>query len=132
MEEKAEVVLNFTEPASKGTIYQDITWSKNLTGNSNYRVVFLKPSTNGGVPLYGDEYCPGKGRCNISRKVKLNVTTGELTIYSTEMSDEGFYYYYFYGSSGASDTGHKYEIHMEVYGKCINMLYIHIIKKSYL
>ena len=118
MEEKEKLLLNFKEPASEGT-YKDITWSKNLTGNSNYRVVFLNSALNGGVPLYGDEYCAGTGKCNISTRVKLNVATGELTIYSTEISDEGFYYYFFHINGGTSDTGHKYEIHMEVYGKYV-------------
>ena len=115
VEEKTEVVLNFTEPGSVGS-YTEITWYKNRTGNSQYRIVFLKPSINGGVPLYYNEFCSGSIPCNTSSKVVLNTTTGELTIYSVNISSEGFYYYYFY-IDGTPDTGHKYEIIMEVYGE---------------
>ena len=116
MEENTEVVLNFTEPGWGGS-YDEITWSKDRTGSSQYRIVFLKPSFNGGVPLYYNEFCSGSSPCDASSKGDLNVTTGELTIYSVAVSDEGFYYYNFYIGGGSASTGHKYEIHMEVYGK---------------
>ena len=114
MEEKTEVVLNFTELGSGGP-FTDMAWYKDQTGSSEYRIVFLKPSVNRGKPQYYNDYCSGASPCDTSSKGELNVDTGELTIYSVNISDEGFYYYYFYG--GSSDTGHKYEIHTEVYGK---------------
>ena len=118
VEEKTEVVLNFTEPGSGGS-YEEITWSKDQTGSSQYRIVFLKPYLNGGMPLYYDEYCPGTDTdmCYTSTKGELKVDTGELTIYSVNISDEGFYYYYFYIGSGTVDTGRKYEIELKIYGK---------------
>ena len=116
VEEKTEVVLNFTEPGSVGS-YTEITWYKNRTRSSQYRIVLLNPNINGEVPLYHNEYCSGTVTCNTSIKVELNVDTGELTIYSVNISDEGFYYYDFYIYGGSADTGHKYEIIMEVYGE---------------
>ena len=115
-EENTEVILNFTEPGSGGS-YEEITWYNDQTGASVYKIVFLKPSINGGMPLYYNEFCSGSSPCSTSSKVELKVDTGELTIYSVNISDEGFYYYYFYGEHGTPDTGYKYEIDMEVYGQ---------------
>ena len=116
VEETRVVVFEFTEPGSGGP-YADITWYKDQTGSSDYRIVFLRPSVNGGVPLYYDEFCSGSSPCNTSSKGKLNVDTGELTIYSVNITDEGFYYYDFYIEDGRVDTGVKYEIDVEIYGK---------------
>ena len=115
-EENTKVVLNFTEPGSGGS-YEEITWSKDRTGSSTYRIVFVHPVATEGEPLYYDEYCSGSNQCNTSSEVELNVDTGELTIYSVSVSDEGFYYYYFYIESGTVDTGRKYEIELKIYGK---------------
>ena len=118
VEETTEVILNFTEPGSGGS-YEDITWSKDQTGSSQYRIVFLKPEINGGVPLYYNEFCSGSSPCNTSSKGVLNITTGELTIYSVKISNEGFYYYQFYIERGTPDTGRNYEIDREVNGEFI-------------
>ena len=115
VEEKTEVVLNFTEPGSGGP-YDEITWYKNQTGNSDSRIVSVYSSTAGGEPRYYNEYCSGTSPCETSSKGELNVDTGELTIYSVNISDEGFYYYKFYIKDGSTDTGLKYEIDMEVCG----------------
>ena len=120
VEEMTEAVLNFTEPGSGGS-YEEITWYKDQTGGSQYRIVFVHSSATGGEPNYYDEYCSGTSPCDTSSKVELNVDTGELTIYSVNISDQGFYYYYFY--DGTVDTGNKYEIHMEVYGRVIKLLF---------
>ena len=116
VEEKVEIVLNFTEPGSGGS-YDEITWYKDQTGSSEYRIVYLRPFVNEGKPLYYNEFCSGSSPCETSSKGELNVDTGEMTIYSVNISDEGFYYYFFYRSSGTADTGNKYEIYSEVYGK---------------
>ena len=113
-EENTEVILNFTEPGSGGS-YEEITWYKDQTGASAYRIVFLHPATRG-EPRYYNEYCSGSSSCYTSSKVELNVTTGELTMYSVNISDEGFYYYDFYIEHGTPNTGRNYEIDMEVYG----------------
>ena len=76
-EENTEVVLNFMKTGSGGS-YEEIDWSKDQTGSSHYKIVFLRPGINGGVPLYYDEYCSGTGTCNTSTKVELKVHTGEL------------------------------------------------------
>ena len=116
VEENTEVLLKFTEPGSRGR-YDEITWYKDQTGNSQYRIVFVHPSATGGEPQYYNDYCSGTSPCDTSSKGQLNVTTGEFTIYSVAISDEGFYYYDFYIDGGTADTGNKYEIHMEVYGR---------------
>ena len=72
--------------------------------------------------------------CYTSSKGELNVNTGELTINSVTISDEGFYYYEFYmGYDGTADTGHKYEIHTEVYGKVTKFqsIYTHLNLQNY-
>ena len=115
-EEMTEVVLNFTEPGSGGP-YEEITWYKDQTGRSQYRIVFLHSSATGGEPQYYNEFCSGSSPCETSSKGELNVNTGELTIYSVAISDEGFYYYDFYIDGGTADTGHKYEIHTKVSGE---------------
>ena len=116
MKEIVEVILNFPEPGSGGP-YEEIIWSKDQTGNSQYRIAFVHPVATGGEPLYYNEFCSGSSPCETSSKGELNVDTGELTIYSVGYSDEGFYYYNFYINGGSADTGHKYEIELEVYGK---------------
>ena len=115
VEEMAEVVLNFGEPGSGGP-YEEITWSKDGTGSIG-RIVFFYPDLIGGEPLYYNEFCSGSSPCETSSEGELNVDTGELTIHSVTISDEGFYYYYFYIDGGSANTGHKYEIHLELYGK---------------
>ena len=116
VEENTKGVLSFEDPGSGGYI-AEITWFKDQTAHSSFRIVFLRLDLNGGVPLYYDEYCSRTDTCNTSTKGKLNVGTGEMTIYSVTISDEGFYYYYFYREGGSSNTGHKYEIEMNVHGK---------------
>ena len=121
VEENAEVVLNFSKPGSGGP-YEDITWYKYQTGNSQYRIVFVHPSATTGESWYYNEFCSGSSPCETSRKGELNVVTGKLTIYNVNISDEGFYYYDFYIEGGAPNTGHKYEIELEVNGKSMRTL----------
>ena len=111
-----EVLLQFPEPGSGGP-YEEITWYKDQTGTSQYRIVWLHSTATEGKPLYYNEFCSGSSTCDTSTKGELNVDTGELTIYNVNVSDEGFYYYNFYIYSSPADTGHKYEIHLKVHGK---------------
>ena len=106
----------FTEPGSGGS-YEEIEWSKGATGSSFTRIVFVRPAVTAGEPLYYNEYCSGSSPCNLSEKVELNVDTGSITINKVQISDEDFYYYHFYIDGGTADTGHKYEIRLEVHGK---------------
>ena len=110
--------LEFPEPGSGGP-YEEITWYKNQTGASAYRIVFVHSSATGGESEYSyyREYCSGSSPCYSSEKVELNVDTGNITINKVQLSDEGYYYYKFYINGGVSDTGHKYEIRLEVHGK---------------
>ena len=119
MEENTKVILNFTEPGSGGP-YEEITWYKDQTGRSQYRIVFLHSDATAGEPKYYNGFCSGISPCETSTKVELKVDTGELTIYNVNLSDEGFYYYYFYMEGDIANTGSKYEIDMEVYGKSIH------------
>ena len=120
MEENTVVTLNLSEPGSGGP-YEEITWYKDETGSSENRIVFVHSATSG-EPWYYNEFCSGSSQCEASSKGELNVDTGQLTIYSVNISDEGFYYYYFYIDGGTVDTGHKYEIYVEVHGKSIHTL----------
>ena len=116
MEEKTEVVLSFQEAGSGGP-YEEIDWSKGKTDNSANRIARLHPST-GVELLYWNEYCSGgTSPCDTSSKGELNIVTGDMTIYSVTISDEGFYYHDFYIDGGTPDTGHQYEIDLRVYGK---------------
>ena len=108
--------LEFPEPGSGGA-YEEITWYKEQTISSAYRLVFVHPAATAGEPLYYNEYCSGSSPCDSSEKVELNVDTGSLTINKVQISDENYYYYDFYIGGGMPDTGHKYEIHLGVYGK---------------
>ena len=116
VEEHSEVVLSFTEPGSGGP-YEDITWSKGGTSSIDYRIVFLKPAVNIGEPLYYNDYCSGASPCGTSGKGQLNTDTGDFTIHKVSLTDSGFYYYNFFIDNGTSNTGIKYEIDVEVYGK---------------
>ena len=115
-QEGSEVILQFTEPGSGGP-YEEITWYKEATGSSTYRIVFLRPSVNGGRPQYYNDYCSGSSPCSTSTKGELSVATGELTIYQVEFSDDDYYYYDFYIDGGSANTGDKYEKNLIVYGK---------------
>ena len=56
--------------------------------------------------------------CLLSNKAELNITSGDLNIYSAELSDFGIYYYKFYAADKeVSDSGHNYEILLEVYSE---------------
>ena len=48
----------------------------------------------------------------------LNSTTGELTIFELDISDEAYFYYNFATNcTGVHDTGDAYEIFLTVNGK---------------
>ena len=116
VQEGSEAGLQFTEPGSGGA-YEEITWYKGLTGSSSYRIVYVRPSVNEGQPLYYNGYCSGSSPCETSEKGQLNMTTGEFTIHSVELTDDDYYYYNFYIGGGSPDTGHKYEINLTVFGE---------------
>ena len=116
VEEESEFVLSFTEPGS-GEAYQDITWYKDGIDNTDYRIVFLRPTVNNGDPYYYNDYCSGSSPCDSSSKGKLNVDTGDFTVYKAALPDAGFYYYDFFINGGAPNTGDKYQICLDVYGK---------------
>ena len=116
VEENTEAKLSFPEPGSGGP-YEEITWYKERTGSSNYRIVFLHSDIAEGKPRYYNDYCSARSPCYSSSKGILNSITGTFTIYNTQIYDEGFYYYDSYRGNGSPDTGHKYEITLEVYGE---------------
>ena len=115
-QEGKPISLEFTKPGSGGP-YEEITWYKGSTGYSSNRIVLVHPDITGGQPLYYNDYCSGMSPCETSSKGELNITTGELTIYSIELTDVDYYYYSFYIEGGTADTGHKYEINLSVSGK---------------
>ena len=118
--------LLIAEPAVTGS-YEEIWWYKHERGERRNRIVLLHPSLTKGRPLYSPEYCSQATSCHESDKVSLNTQTGELTIYNVSLADDDYYSYQFYTpeSEGASDTGYKYEIFLEVYGKCLSFTVLH-------
>lgn len=66
--------------------------------------------------MYYGDYCSGSNPCETSNKGVLNTTSGQFTIYQTQISDSDYYYYRFF-SPGVPDTGAKYEIYLDVYDK---------------
>ena len=119
VEENTTAVLSFADPGSVGS-YDEITWYKNQTGGSKYRIVYVHPSTTGGEPKYNNEYCSGTSPCDTSAKGQLNVDSGEMTIYSVIIRDELFYYYSFHTRGDVkANTGKKYEFRIKVHGKYI-------------
>ena len=69
--------------------------------------------------MYLDNYCvPPDLYCRTSEKGMLNSTTGELTIFQLDVTDEAYFYYNFATScAGVQDTGDAYEIFLTVNGK---------------
>ena len=112
--ESAELV--FIEPGTEGS-YEEIIWSKGATGSSDTRIVFVHQSVRQGKPLYYNEYCSSSSPCESTEKGELDLNTGSLTINKVQLSDEDYYYYYFFANNAPVNTGHKYEIQVEVYGK---------------
>ena len=106
-EEGQQIQLSFAEPARSG-VYENIEWYKGLK-QSDMRIAAVSHSS---------EFCSVNSPCRLSNKGVLDPTTGDMTINSVEIMDEDYYYYYFstYGRV-AIDTGDKYEIKVEVYGK---------------
>ena len=94
VEENMDAKLSFSEPGSGGS-YDEITWYKERTSSSKYRIVFLHPSATEGQPRYFNDYCSASSPCDSSSKGTLNSITGTFT----------------------ASTGRKYEIELEVYGE---------------
>ena len=85
-----------------------ITW---FFGSRSDKIAKYNRSRSDTVIYYG-RFCNGGDRCYNSSKGELHPSTGSLTIYSVEVSDEDFYFYSF----APNDTGDDYEIYMEVHG----------------
>ena len=113
-----EFTLKFTEPGDLDS-YNTMTWYKPNRGS---KIVTLDPKVAGGRPQYYGDFCTGIEPCYVTDKGQLDTTTGELTLYRVNVTDEGFYYYEFTSfDTRFEDTGIKYEIHLEVYGKLKNV-----------
>ena len=114
-EEGSQLQLKFAEPASSG-VYENIIWYKGMKQGDRRIATVLHSSSD--QAQYFNEYCAEISRCQNSNKGVLDPNTGTMTINSVEITDEDHYYYYFstYGDV-TKDTGEKYEIKVEVYGK---------------
>ena len=113
MQEKIPHVLEFEQPGTPGA-YEEIRWYKGSTHRDD-RIVFYI----GGTVNYYNDYCLNDIHCETSEKGELNTDTGDFTIHSVELIDDGYYYYRFYVDNDNPDTGSKYEYNMEVYGNYI-------------
>ena len=114
--ENDDFSLRFPEPAPALRRYREIGWLK-LTIESSSKIVFYHEDFTDNLSMYFDEYCEGFKTCNYSKKVKLNTKTGDLTIHKVTLEDEGKYHYWFVVDDEVPDTGVRYEIELEVYGK---------------
>ena len=114
-EEGTHLQLDFAEPAASA-VYENIEWYKRLK-QSGMRIASVSHSSSDQAH-YFNQYCSANSPCQSSSKGALDSKTGTMTIYSVKIIDEDYYYYYFstYGRV-TQDTGEKYEIKVEVYGK---------------
>ena len=111
-EEGSEFTLKFFESVPSGCI-GELTWFKGHDG----KAVVLTMSN--GTAVYLDNYClPPDLHCRTSEKGMLNATTGELTIFELDVTDEAYFYYNFATScAGVKDTGDAYEMFLTVNGE---------------
>ena len=125
LKKDSKLQLIFIEPATSG-LYEKIEWYKGLKQLEGTIAMVLHSLND--QAQYFNQYCSGSNSCQTSSKGVLDSKTGTMTIYSVKITDEDYYYYYFstYGRV-TQDTGEKYEIKVEVYGKlylrlCFNNL----------
>ena len=116
MKENDELTLRFPDPKPENKQYKEVGWLKQ-TGGSPIKIVFFQHDFTDKKALYFNEYCQVGATCNESHKAKLNVETGDLTIFNVRLEDEAKYHYWFAMDDEIPDTGVKYEIDVEVYGK---------------
>ena len=97
-------------------MYEIIEWYKGRKQSDMKIATVLHSSSD--QAQYFNEYCLENSPCGNSHKGVLDPETGDMTISSVEITDEDYYYYSFstYGHV-AKDTGEKYEIKVDVYGK---------------
>ena len=112
VEEGKQISLYITAPPPNGK-YLELRWYK---GSLSRTVAFYHHEISERT-RYFDGYCStNTSPCFTSHKVNLDITTGRLTFYNVNVTDDDNYYYKFYGEN-AIDTGYKYEIQLFVYSK---------------
>ena len=106
----------FLLQSGQGT-FLDIRWYKGSRAN---RIAFYKEGLNNDQVLYEGDFCLEGGTCSgTSPKGELDTTTGELTIFSAELSDDDHYFYDFYIEDDIQNTGPSYQIHLVIYGRYV-------------
>ena len=115
VEEDTEFTLQFEEP---GVSYDTMTWYK---PSRSYTIVSFDPDEASGQPQYYGNYCWGSEPCNTSMKAEIDSNNGNLLIYALNLTEDEDYYYYEFTSfdTRQEDTGLKYEIYLEVFGKML-------------
>ena len=117
VEKGTEVNLRIPEPIPNGS-YTEIIWYRNMSSMEHSSIAVYNESLPDGKVQYFENYCFGTNSCLMSNKAELNITSGDLNIYPAELSDSGIYYYKFDAADKeVSDSGHKYEILLEVYSE---------------
>ena len=113
VEEGTEFTLQFEEP---GVSYDTMTWYRTSRSNA---IVSFDPEEQFGQPQYHGDYCSGGGSCFTSTKAEFDSNDGNLRIYALNLTEDEDYYYYEFSSfdTRCEDTGLKYEIYLEVFGK---------------
>ena len=120
VKEDEELTLRIPDPKPENKQYKEIGWLKQ-TGNSPTKIVLFQQDFTDKRALYFNEYCQIGETCNDSKKARLNVETGDLTIFHVKLEDEAKYHYWFVVDEEIPDTGVKYEIDLEVYGTFYSM-----------
>ena len=113
VEEGTEFTLQFEEP---GISYDTMTWYKPSRSDI---IVSFDPDMAFGQPRYYGDYCSGIEPCLTSTKGEMDSNNGNLRIYAMNLTEDEDYYYYEFTSfdSRQEDTGLKFEVYLEVFGK---------------
>ena len=96
--------------------YREIVWMKE-NSDPKSRIVFFHEEMTNNRPQYFNNYCKTLYNCDESANVYLNISSGGLIFTNVSLNDEGNYFYWFLVDSTVPDTGVKYQIHLEIYGK---------------
>ncbi len=107
-------IVRLKSPKKGQGSYSEIWWYKKSRAS---RIAVYQEGWNNAH--YKGDFCPKGGTClGSSPKGELNITTGELTIYSAELTDEDAYFYDFkIDNTDTTNTGRDYQISLVVYGK---------------
>ena len=96
--------------------FDEIRWYKGNRDSNNNRIYLY---IMGLADQYENDWCPDvPSPCGDSSTIgEVNKTTGELTIYSAQITDDEFYYADLLSRGSIEELGSDYELAFFVYGK---------------